>query len=149
MDDTTRFFTPSGGDAIFTPNETKLICAIMQNLTSEIQFDVDKVALDLGYKNAGSLRARWNSLKRSKISTTDAAPVGGVGKATLSKKAKAMPKKAKAAGGEDDDESPTKKSVKGGKAKPKVKTEEGAEEVVESVEGPKGIALCGDTVLES
>ena len=48
-------------------------------------------------------------------------------KATSSKKPKATPKKAKAAAGEDDDESPSKKSVKGGKAKSKVKTEEGDE----------------------
>ena len=70
-------------------------------------------------------------------------------KATPSKKAKATPKKAKAAAGEDDDESPSKKSVKGGKAKSKVKTEEGDEGVVESVEGPKGVALGGDPVWES
>ena len=55
------------------------------------------------------------------------------------------PKKAKAAGGENDDESPSKKA---GKAKPKVETEEG-DEVVESVEGPKGVALWDDPVLES
>ena len=73
-------------------------------------------------------------------------------KATPSKKAKATPKKAKAAGGENDDESPSKKSVKSvkdGKAKSKVKTEEGDEGVVESVEGPKGVALGGDPVWES
>ena len=68
-------------------------------------------------------------------------------KATPSKKAKATPKKAKAAGGDEDEEaSPSKK---GGKAKPKVKTEEGDEGVVESVEGPKGVALGGDPVWES
>lgn len=73
-------------------------------------------------------------------------------KATPSKKAKATPKKAKAAGGENDDESPSKKSVKSvkdGKAKSKVKIEEGDEGVVESVEGPKGVALGGDPVWES
>jgi len=37
MEDTTKASTPSAGDTTFTPNETKLICAIMQNLTSEIQ----------------------------------------------------------------------------------------------------------------
>ena len=37
MDDATKSFTPSGDATSFTPNETKLICAIMQNLTSEIQ----------------------------------------------------------------------------------------------------------------
>jgi len=37
MDDTTKSSTPSGDTTSFTPNETKLICAIMQNLTSEIQ----------------------------------------------------------------------------------------------------------------
>lgn len=62
-------------------------------------------------------------------------------KATPSKEAKATPKKAKAAGGENDDESPSKET---GKAKPKVKTEEGEDEVVESVEGPKGAALGND-----
>lgn len=67
-------------------------------------------------------------------------------KATSSKKAKARPKKAKAAAGEDDDESPSKKGVKGGKAGPKVKTEEEDEGIVESVEGPKGIALRDDSV---
>jgi len=75
-----------------------------------------------------------------------------VSKATPSKKAKATPKKAKAAGGENDDESPSKKSVKSvkdGKAKSKVKIEEGDEGVVESVEGPKGVALGGDPVWES
>jgi hypothetical protein len=66
-----------------------------------------------------------------------------VSKATPNKKAKATPKKAKAAGGEDDDESPSKK---GGRAKLRVKTEDGDDEVVESVEGPKGIALRDDSV---
>ena len=70
-------------------------------------------------------------------------------KATPSKKAKATPKNTKAAGGEDADETPSKKGVKGGKAKPKVKVEEGEEEVVESVEGPKGIAPGDDPVWES
>jgi hypothetical protein len=68
-----------------------------------------------------------------------------VSKAPPSKKAKATPKKAKAAGGEDGEESPSKKGGKGGKAKLKVKTEEGDEEVVDSVEGPQGIALGDDT----
>jgi hypothetical protein len=68
-----------------------------------------------------------------------------VSKATPSKKAKATPKKVKAAGGEDGEESPSKKGGKGGKAKLKVKTEEGDEEVVDSVEGPQGIALGDDT----
>ena len=67
-------------------------------------------------------------------------------KATPSKKAKATPKKAKAAGGEDGEESPSKK---GGKAKTKVKTEEGDDEVVNSVEGPDGIALGDDPVWGS
>ena len=56
------------------------------------------------------------------------------------------PKKAKAAGGENDDESPSKKA---GKVKPKVETEEGDDEVVESIEGPKGVALGIDPALES
>jgi len=69
-----------------------------------------------------------------------------VSKATPSKKAKATPKKAKVAGGEEGGESPSKKGGKGGKAKPKVKTEAGDEEVVvDSVEGPQGIAL-GDNL---
>lgn len=67
-------------------------------------------------------------------------------KATSSKKPKATPKKAKAAAGEDDDEGPSKKGVNGGKAGPKVKTEEGDEGIVKSVEGPKGIALRDDSV---
>lgn len=66
-------------------------------------------------------------------------------KATPNKNAKATPKKAKAAGGEDDGESPSKKGVKGGKAEPKVKTEDRDEGIVESVEGPKGIALRDDS----
>jgi hypothetical protein len=38
MEDTTKSSTSSADSSItFTPNETKLICAIMQNLTSEIQ----------------------------------------------------------------------------------------------------------------
>lgn len=57
-------------------------------------------------------------------------------KATPSKRAKATPKKAKTAGG------------KGGKAKPKVKTEEGDEEVMGSVEGPEGVALGDNPVWE-
>lgn len=57
-------------------------------------------------------------------------------KATPSKKAKATPKKTKAAGDEAEGEGPSKKASKGGKAKTKVKTEEGDEEVIDSVEGP-------------
>jgi hypothetical protein len=72
-----------------------------------------------------------------------------VSKATPSKKAKATPKKAKAAGGDEGDESASQKGVKGGKAKPKVKTEEGDDEVVDSVEGPTGVALRDDPVWES
>jgi hypothetical protein len=38
MDQTTNSSTSSADTtATFTPNETKLICTIMQNLTSEIQ----------------------------------------------------------------------------------------------------------------
>ena len=101
----------------------------------------------MGYKNVGSLRARWNSLKRTKIlgSGTDAAPAGGVSKATPSKKAKA-------AEGEDGEANPSKKGGKAGKAgktKPKVETEEGDEEFFDSVEGPQGVALGDDHVLES
>jgi hypothetical protein len=72
-----------------------------------------------------------------------------VSKAAPSKKAKATPKKAKAAGGEEGDESASKKGGKGSSAKPKVKTEEGDEEVVDSVEGPMGVALGDDPVGES
>lgn len=105
----------------------------------------------MGYKNVGSLRARWNSLKRTKImgSGTDAAPAGDVSKATPSKKAKATPKKAKAAEGEDGEANPSKKGGKTGKTKPKVETEEGDEEFFDSVEGPQGVALGDDYVLES
>jgi hypothetical protein len=102
-----------------------------------------KVALELGYKNGGSLRARWNSLKRSKISASSptsnsaAAPSGGVDKATPSKKGKATPKKAKAA---EDGEGPKKGGKKGAKAK-KVKTEE-EDDAVKSVEGADGVAVA-------
>jgi len=71
-----------------------------------------------------------------------------VSKATPSKKAKATPKKAKAAGDEDGGESPSKKAGKSVKAKPKVKTEQVEEEVVDSVEGPKGVALGDHPVWE-
>jgi hypothetical protein len=37
MDDNTAPTTPGAETSSFTPNETKLICAIMQNLTAEIQ----------------------------------------------------------------------------------------------------------------
>ncbi|KAM0700178.1 hypothetical protein Q7P36_000390 [Cladosporium allicinum] len=142
--------TTPGNSANFTDNETKLICAIMQNLTSEIQFDVEKVALELGYKNGSSLRARWNSLKRTKIAA-GASPSGGVDKNTPSKKAKRTPKKAKATGSEDDEETPAKKSAvkktptKGKKAKGvkvEVKSEE-EENALESIEGSGGRAVTG------
>lgn len=68
-------------------------------------------------------------------------------KATPSKKAKATPKKAKAAAdGEEEEASPSKKPGKGGKADPKVKIEEGEEEFFDSVEGPTGVALGDDMV---
>lgn len=68
-------------------------------------------------------------------------------KATPSKKAKATPKKAKAAGGDEDEEaSPSKQGGKGGKATPKVETEEGEEEFFDSVEGPTGVALGDGSV---
>jgi len=75
-----------------------------------------------------------------------------VSKATPSKKAKATPKEVKAAA--DEGESPTLPSSgkKATKAKPKVKTEDvngGDEEVVESVEGSKGIALGEEFFLGS
>jgi hypothetical protein len=68
-----------------------------------------------------------------------------VSKSTPSKKAKATPKKVKAAA--DGGESPSlgdggKKAGKGSKGSTKVKTEEGGDEdVVESVEGSKGVAI--------
>jgi hypothetical protein len=37
MDDNNAPTTPGAETSSFTPNETKLICAIMQNLTAEIQ----------------------------------------------------------------------------------------------------------------
>ena len=192
MEDTNAPSTP-GNAANFTDNEIKLICAIMQNLTSEIQvsesktphshpllmsarvdsppshriskriitnphspnqqFDVEKVALELGYKNSGSLRARWNSLKRTKIATGGgvAGPAGGVDKSTPNKKAKATPKKAKATNDDEDGEqtpvkksavrkaaAKSKKAVKGVKVEVKSEEEENA---LESIEGSGGRAV--------
>jgi hypothetical protein len=119
------------------------------------QFDVEKVALELGYKNSSSLRARWNSLKRTKIATGGgaAAPAGGVDKSTPNKKAKGTPKKAKAAAGDDDDDgeqTPVKKSAvkkaaaKGKKGAKGVKIEAKSEEeenALESIEGSSGRAV--------
>jgi hypothetical protein len=118
----------------------------------DLQFDVEKVALELGYKNSGSLRARWNSLKRTKIATGGAAaPAGGVDKSTPNKKAKGTPKKAKAAAeGDDGEETPGKKpaakktAAKGKKGAKGVKVEVKSEEeenALESIEGSGGRAV--------
>jgi hypothetical protein len=115
------------------------------------KFDVEKIALELGYKNSGSLRARWNSLKRTKIATGGAAPAGGVDKSTPNKKAKGTPKKAKAAAdGDDGEETSGKKpaakktAAKGKKGAKGVKVEVKSEEeenALESIEGSGGRAV--------
>jgi hypothetical protein len=45
MDDHTAPTTPGTEAPSFTPNETKLICAIMQNLTAEIQVNHEPISL--------------------------------------------------------------------------------------------------------
>ena len=221
--------TTPNNETTFTPNETQLNCAIMQNLTSEIQvsesakaqtrppiertptqkkapyhpitrpqtsephhitphpsnlptslpikptpsthqltqkppkkFDTEKVALSLGYKSATSLRARWNTLKRSKIAgagaSASASPAGGGGvektKTKTTPGKKATPKKkatfAKVSGDEDGEET-AKKTGSGGKGKKgkkgggSVKVEEKSEEeshALESIEGVGGVAVA-------
>ena len=84
------------------------------------------------------MRARWNSLKRSKISSTaTASSNAGVDKTTASKKSRATPKKVKP----EVDVNSAKKIGKKGKAT--VKIEEEAE-ALDSVEGPDGVALGFD-----
>lgn len=56
-----------------------------------IQFDFAAVAEDLGMKDEKSVRARWNTIKRTKLNA-DAAPAGGVDKTSATKK-KVTPKK--------------------------------------------------------
>lgn len=97
----------------------------------------------LGYKSGQSLRARWNTLKRTKINTASTATdsTGGVDKSTPSKKAKSTPKKAKAASEEGAEPKSTGKKGKS-KGKSKVKVEE-EDEAVESIEGSSGVAVGG------
>ncbi|KAM0719466.1 hypothetical protein Q7P37_005371 [Cladosporium fusiforme] len=128
----------------FNPGETKIILAIMQNLTSDIQFDVEKVATELGYKDAGSFRARWNSIKRSKITGAVAAtgsPARGVTKSTPTKKAKGTPKssgkKSKVAVKEEAEDEDGEGEVDGA-ASPKVKAKEGRQATVEDAEDSGG-----------
>lgn len=114
------------------------------------QFDAEKVALELGYKNGTSLRARWNSLKRSKITSGSSAPAGGVDKTTPSKKAnatpkKATPKKAKSTETEDGDGSESVAGKKAGKkvgkkGKADVKVEDDDDDAVDGAEGSNGVS---------
>lgn len=53
-------------------------------LTS-FQFDAEAVAQELGMKDAGSVKARWNTINRKKIQGA-ASPAGGVDKTTPTKK---------------------------------------------------------------
>ena len=152
--------TSTTGAISFTEPESKLLIAIMQNLTSDIQvrafilgalvsiantcqFDADTIATQLGYKDGSIVKARWGQIKRKKLSAC--VSPAGIKKRTPSKKA--MPKKAKVEGDLDNDddaggeETPTKTPAKRGRKKKaeleteevEVKQEDG-DEAVESIE---------------
>ncbi|KXT03534.1 hypothetical protein AC578_1610 [Pseudocercospora eumusae] len=93
--------TPTG-DATFTPAEVKFILAAIKNAEGgTFKFDAEAVAQELGMKDAGSVKARWNTINRKKIQGA-ASPAGGVDKTTPTKK-NTTPKKA------DGDKTPKKR----------------------------------------
>ncbi|KAF7186970.1 hypothetical protein HII31_11701 [Pseudocercospora fuligena] len=93
--------TPTG-DSTFTPAEIKFILAAIKNAEGgTFKFDAEAVAQELGMKDAGSVKARWNTINRKKIQGA-ASPAGGVDKTTPTKKS-TTPKKA------DGDKTPKKR----------------------------------------
>ncbi|KAK3716865.1 hypothetical protein LTR37_006215 [Vermiconidia calcicola] len=118
----------------FTEGESSLLMAIMQNLTSEIQFDADAIAQQLGYKDGSIVKTRWGQIKRKKLTAAGASPGGGIKKRTSAKKNTAKKGKgySETNGGGDDEEpaTPTKTPAKRGR-KPKVEkvAEEDQEEI--------------------
>ncbi|EME82488.1 uncharacterized protein MYCFIDRAFT_82397 [Pseudocercospora fijiensis CIRAD86] len=94
--------TPTG-DATFTPAEVKFILAAIKNAEGgTFKFDAEAVAQELGMKDAGSVKARWNTINRKKIQVASS-PAGGVDKTTPTKK-NPTPKKAA-----DGDKTPKKR----------------------------------------
>lgn len=94
------------------------------------QFDAEKVAQTLGFKDATVARARWNTIKRKKIAgaVASAASPAGVKKGGKG----STPKKGKTAaptedGGEEAVESPAKTTPKRGRPKKGKKEVEGAD----------------------
>ncbi|KAK3048692.1 hypothetical protein LTR09_010001 [Extremus antarcticus] len=85
-----------------TAAESKFVLAVMANLTSDIQFNADAIAAQMGYKDAAIVRARWNTIKRKKLSVD--APTGVVKKRTPKKAAKSKEGEEGDGDGGDDEE---------------------------------------------
>ncbi|KAK5167408.1 uncharacterized protein LTR77_007107 [Saxophila tyrrhenica] len=117
----------------FTDGESKLFVSIVSNLTGDIQFDADKVAAELGYKDGNIVKTRWGQIKRKRL-TGDNGPAGGIKKRSPAKKgAKA---KAETEGEGGDDEEAVKTPKKRGRKPKAAKAEEETpvkDEVVDEV----------------
>ncbi|WPH00898.1 Hypothetical protein R9X50_00373200 [Acrodontium crateriforme] len=105
----------------FTANESKLLMSIMKNLEGELKADFDAVAEEMGYKDSGVAKARWNQIKRKKIMVVGGG--GSVEKSGSGKKVAGV-KRAALAGGDEEEGTPKRR---GRKAKV-VKSEEVVEE---------------------
>lgn len=64
--------------------------------TKRFQSNWNKVAKELGYKDAGIAKTRWTQVRKKKIDVGQGSPSGGVDKATTNKVSPTKAKKAKA-----------------------------------------------------
>ncbi|KAJ4412478.1 hypothetical protein N0V85_003692 [Neurospora sp. IMI 360204] len=94
--------------------ETKVVCAIMENLTTKVDANWEKVAESLGQKNAKSAREAWRLLRKKCNINQDGLPDGAAAAASAPASAeKAAPA---AAAGENGEAGAT--PVKRGRGRP-------------------------------
>ncbi|EAA34227.1 hypothetical protein GE21DRAFT_3031 [Neurospora crassa] len=83
-----------------TFQETKVVCAILENLTTRVDANWEKVAESLGQKNAKSAREAWRLLRKKCDLNLDGLPEGAAAGAGPASAKKAAPAVAAAENGE-------------------------------------------------
>lgn len=74
-----------------TFQETKVVCAILENLTTKVDANWEKVAESLGQKNAKSAREAWRLLRKKCDLNLDGLPDGAAAGAASTSAKKAVP----------------------------------------------------------